>query len=357
MGITVANRVSLMTAYPNIVKEWHPSLNAFSPLDVTSHSHKRAWWKCEGGHEWEAVINNRTSNGTTCPYCSGRVPTPTSSLGYLRPDLVAEWHPTKNKVTPYDVAQYTQRAVWWKCEQGHEWKANVANRTNMGSGCPYCKGNLHTPETCLAAVYPEIASEWHPTKNDRTPHEVTKSGKYVAWWKCSVCDQEWRTSVNNRTDKNSGCPTCKTGLSSSEAEIRLWAEMVHVFGQENVRHRYRDLGFELDIFIPALRAGIEYDGLRWHQDKVEKDTKKYELARKHNIFLIRVTEIPDVPADEIIIAKKMPHHLVQKIVRTLQKIEGADRFSEHITSYLNTTGFQNYNLFKATYEALIRKRL
>ena len=347
--------MNLMASYPTIANEWHPSLNGFSPLDVTPHSHKRAWWMCEHGHEWESVINNRTSNGNCCPYCSGRLPTETSSLGFLRPDLVKEWHPIKNKVTPYEVTQFSHKSVWWRCEHGHEWKSDVANRTNMHSGCPYCAGNLHTLETCLATAYPEIASEWHPTKNDRTPQEVTKSGTYRAWWKCSICSHDWQTSINNRTDKDSGCPKCKIGLSTSAPEIRLWAEMVYVFGN-NVRNRFKDLGFELDVFIPDLQVGIEYDGFKWHKDIIHRDTKKYEIAKQHNIFLIRITEIPEVPADKVFVAKKVTLHLLKHIVGGLRNFKGADEFSTSISSYLRTKTFKNSDLFKSTYDAVRRRK-
>ena len=349
--------MNLLNTYPNIANEWHPSLNAISPLDVTPHSHKKVWWICEHGHEWESVINNRTSNGNCCPYCSGRLPTETTSLGFLRPDLVKQWHPTKNKVTPFDVTQFTHKSVWWKCEHGHEWKSDVANRTNMHSGCPYCAGNLHTPETCLAAAFPDVAKEWHPTKNDRTPQEVTKSGAYRAWWQCSICSHEWQATVNNRTNMGSSCPNCCVGLQSSAPEIRLWSEIVHVFGKENVKHRWRDLGFEIDVYIPALRAGIEYDGFTWHKDKIAQDNAKYEKIKSHNIFLIRVTEIPEALADKVFISSKMPFHLVQRIIRCLRDHDSNRLFSDYISHYLNAITFQNSDLFKMTYDNMRKRTL
>jgi len=54
----------LQTVNPSLAKEWHPSKNgSLTPRDVVSHSTKRVWWICNRGHEWEAVVNNR-SNGT-----------------------------------------------------------------------------------------------------------------------------------------------------------------------------------------------------------------------------------------------------------------------------------------------------
>jgi len=43
------------------------------------------------------------------------------NLGKLYPELVKEWHPTKNgQLTSYDVTPNSGKKVWWICNQGHE---------------------------------------------------------------------------------------------------------------------------------------------------------------------------------------------------------------------------------------------
>ena len=57
----------------------------------------------------------------------------------VNPTLAEEWHYEKNDgLTPMDVKSNSQKKVWWKCSQGHEWQAIIANR-NKGSGCPVCE--------------------------------------------------------------------------------------------------------------------------------------------------------------------------------------------------------------------------
>ena len=69
-GRRVCEDNCLQTVNPGLAKEWHPSKNgSLTPRDVVSHSTKRVWWICNRGHEWEAVVSNR-SNGTGCPYCA-----------------------------------------------------------------------------------------------------------------------------------------------------------------------------------------------------------------------------------------------------------------------------------------------
>ncbi len=66
-------------------------------------------------------------------------------------------------------------------------------------------------ERSLQAEYPEIAAEWHPTKNGALkPENFTPGEDYYAWWKCSVCGHSWQAHIYMRTGKqHTGCPECK----------------------------------------------------------------------------------------------------------------------------------------------------
>lgn len=59
----------------------------------------------------------------------------------------------------------------------------------------------------LSNTYPEIAKEWHPTKNgELSPDFVTpKSGRKV-WW-LGACGHEWQAVISHRTD-GQNCPIC-----------------------------------------------------------------------------------------------------------------------------------------------------
>ena len=57
----------------------------------------------------------------------------------------------KQKDAPDDDDKYAEyvtlrpgsgKKVWWKCPEGHEWEAVIANRTKRRSGCPFCAGNM-----------------------------------------------------------------------------------------------------------------------------------------------------------------------------------------------------------------------
>ncbi|MFX0051408.1 MAG: zinc-ribbon domain-containing protein [Candidatus Hermodarchaeota archaeon] len=92
------------------------------------------------------------------------------------PDLMKEWHPTKNNdLFPDKISYRSYKKVWWKCSKGpdHEWMTFVYSRTT-GRGCPFCAGKKLSVANSLSTLFSQIAKEWHPTKNNNlNPDQVT----------------------------------------------------------------------------------------------------------------------------------------------------------------------------------------
>lgn len=135
----VANKENcLAVSNPKLTGEWHPTKNgSLTPWDVLSGTEKKAWWLCGKGHVWQALINSR-ARGVGCPYCANKAVNWENSLATLNPSLAKEWHPTRNKgLTAKDVTKWSNKKVWWKCSDGHEWEAYISNRSR-GRGCPHC---------------------------------------------------------------------------------------------------------------------------------------------------------------------------------------------------------------------------
>lgn len=201
----------LASQRPDLAAQWHPVRNgSLTPEQVVSGAHKRVWWLCEKGHEWQAMVKSR-SNGCGCPVCSNRKLRPgENDLATTHPELVRQWHPEKNgQLTPRDLVAGTRRKVWWRCGKGHEWRAAVASRANGAAGCPVCAGKVVIPgENDLAGSAPGIAAQWHPTKNGAlTPDAVAPCSNRKVWWLCGR-GHEYQAAVGARTVNGSGCPYC-----------------------------------------------------------------------------------------------------------------------------------------------------
>ncbi len=208
---------SLLHAYPEVAAQWHVERNGERDLaQVVGGSSERVWWRCleDPIHEWRTTVRQRTQRGTGCPACSGKMVTPATSLRACAPHLVVEWDKDKNEITPDDVTRGSNRVVWWRCKKGpdHVWDAPVVARAVAGGGCPFCRGLRVSVTNSLVTLHPEVAAEWHPTKNgDLTPADITASSSKQVWWLCPVADDHvWPAPPNNRTSSwhASGCPCC-----------------------------------------------------------------------------------------------------------------------------------------------------
>ena len=140
----------------------------------------------------------------------GMTPQPDNSLAVASPQLAAEWNQERNApLSLQDVKTTSRLRVWWRCAEGHEWDAVVKHRRDSGSGCPFCSGNRVGYGDDLASKFPEIAAEWHPSRNgSMTASDVRPRSNKRAWWICSS-GHVWEAVIANRTNAaRSGCPFC-----------------------------------------------------------------------------------------------------------------------------------------------------
>lgn len=133
------------------------------------------------------------------------------NLKQTHPQLVLEWDYEKNTdVTPEKVTYGSDEKIWWKCAKGHSYKARIGNRVFGGTGCPYCSNNkILQGYNDLQTTDPELAKEWHPTKNGALkPSDVFKGGKYKYWWICREGHSFQKRLYEKKLGK--GCPYCSS---------------------------------------------------------------------------------------------------------------------------------------------------
>ena len=210
-----SSETDFATTHPEIAKQWDYSMNGeLKPEMVSSDSSRKVWWRCSipSHPSWRTAVHLRlkVKGGSKCPVCANRkILSGVNDLKTLRPDLAAEWHPSRNEaVTPRHVGVGTNKRVWWKCRDGHEWKAKIANLCE-GHGCPFCAGvKMSVGQTDLLTLRPEVAADWHPSKNgDKKPESYAQSSGAVVWWKCNE-GHEYRRTIRNQA-RSKGCPFCR----------------------------------------------------------------------------------------------------------------------------------------------------
>jgi very-short-patch-repair endonuclease len=337
---------------PELAKEWHPSKNGnLTPYDVINGSNKKVWWKCNKGidHEWIASINGRII-GDGCSVCQGFTVVKSNCLATTYPKLAKEWHPTKNgSLTPFDVMPKTNKKVWWKCNKGddHEWLTSVNHRSSRGDSCLVCSGRKIVLSNCLATLNPELAKEWHPTKNGKlSPFDVTKNTYKRIWWKCDKgVDHEWLTFIYVRVN-GSGCPYC-TLTPQSKQELTITFELINFFKINPRGFKTRVLGkiWTIDIYIPEFKLGIEFDGSYWHKDKRALDKLKTKKLEDDGFTIMRVREEPLIAITDIDVISKIPFNAKQVTNGILEHILEVYKIDERktrkIINYLLKESIQN----------------
>ena len=209
----------IQTTDPSIASEWHPTKNDhLKPTMVTRGSDKKVWWYSHG-HEWKSVVSSRTFSKQGCAICSGdQVQVGVNDLETTHPQFARMWSQSKNgKTTAKEVTAGSKKRFWWFGECGHTWLADV-NHITSGRGCAICRGlQIEVGVNDLASQLPNLAAQWHPTKNGTlTPQQVTVSSGRKVWWLCDV-GHEWRIGVSGRQYGRIGCPSCASfGFSPSK---------------------------------------------------------------------------------------------------------------------------------------------
>lgn len=220
----------LATTHPEAAAHWHPTKNGdLTPEMVTYGSNQMVWWLYPyddpntGKHfdfEWSSTVAAKVGSKYGCPYLTNdAVWVGFNDLATTHPEVAAQWHPTKNgNLTPEMVTAGSNQLAWWFLSYTDpstgkvyyfEWVRTVTLKVRSLNDCPYTAGHaVWTGYNDLQSCFPDIAEQWSEKNRFLKPDKIYKFSKMKAWWKCPVCESEWRTSINSRTIRGTGCPKC-----------------------------------------------------------------------------------------------------------------------------------------------------
>ena len=167
-----------------------------------------------------------------------------------------------------------------------------------GKGCPQCAGNVRYDKD----TFVDKAKIIHNDRYDYSKVEYVNAHTKV----CIICPEHgefWQTP-NNHLNGN-GCPLCKNRKIGNvlrdtvEDFIEKSNELNEITNCLKVllpQQRNREIlrNREIDIYIPLLKLGIEYNGLHWHSERLGKG-KNYHLDKlnkcnEQGIRLIQIFE-------------------------------------------------------------------
>lgn len=130
---------------------------------------------------------------------------------------------------------------------------------------------------------------------------------------------EFWQNVGNHFAQRQGCPSCGTSRSLGEVAVAEYLAGLGVAVE--TRNRRLLAPFEVDIYLPEFKVGVEYNGVYWHADDLGRRgtmRNKWELANAAGIRLIQIFD------DEWITRRPAVEGLLRSAVRKAGSI-GARR--------------------------------
>ena len=214
---------------PDVARQLDPELNGgLCAEGLHAHAGAMVWWRGPCGHVWRERVSMRSMRvDDSCPYCKNRkLLRGFNDLATAYPELVAEWDFERNgDLRPTDVIASSNKRVWWKCGEGHEWSGLVANRARRGKadpGCPYCSGRkVLAGFNDLAATHPGIAAMWHPRMNRRLKPAGVQAVSRKPAWRRGECGHVYQMAVRDGVRAKPGCCPYCSGRKRPERPIRL----------------------------------------------------------------------------------------------------------------------------------------
>ena len=241
-----------------------------------------------------------------------------------RENILQEWDSVKNyPLTPDSVCYGTAKKVWWIGKCGHSYSASINKRTSDNTSCPYCSSShakLLKGFNDLETTNPELLKYWNYNKNKELLPSMVMKGQHIKVWWTGDCGHEWNASIYHRV-QGRGCPVCRSESQTSFQEQAIYYYLSQIFYDVENRNKVILKGKELDIYIPSIKVGIEYDGVHWHQDK-KKDEIKNILCINAGITLYRIREngCPELtsnPNVHIIFCKDSSNSSVELAIKEL----------------------------------------
>lgn len=268
---------SVEKGYPEVLPYWDYELNKIKPSKVKKSTEEKYWFRCDKGHTFcsrpykvsYAIRKGSSSKG--CPYCGGKKVALENSFAGRSPDKLKYWDYSKNNVSPDKIAFYTEELYWFRCDKGHSYLSKPHSvAMSKGSGCRICTGrevlegynDLLTTDTDLVAKY------WDSELSGIFPSEVTRQSVKLANWKCVKCGNSYEQRIDSRVNSVGLCPDCADALSSSKGEKDLLS-FIESFGF-NIKSNAYIGKYNYDIIIEDLKIVIEYNGIYYHSDAIDR---------------------------------------------------------------------------------------
>jgi hypothetical protein len=254
-------------------------VNAKTPVCITCDVHNEDFYQLPSKH----------IAGQGCPKCKGaklRLAFVSSKEVFVSKAELK--HPGLNT---YDLVEYVNSKTKVKilCLNHNTYYLKTPEKHLSGQGCPSCA--IESTPQCVSRPLPltlELAYALGLNNIDYSKvTEVTCKDKVVLT--CSI-HGDFLTTMDNHLNAGSSCPKCSHIVSKAQISLFKYIQSIKPDAVENKKLLDNT---ELDVFIPSLNLGFEYNGLYWHgEGKKDKGyhLRKTNQAESEGIRLVHIWE-------------------------------------------------------------------
>ena len=232
------------------------------------------------GEFWQRPSDHLSGKG--CPKCNGG--TKDTTEDFINKSVAIHGHKYIYNNVRY-INSHTDVSI--TCPIHGEFLQKPNNHVN-GNGCPKCRTvQMKSLLSGSNNEFVEKASRIHNNKYNYSRFNYINARTES----CIICPKhaEFYQTPDSHLHGH-GCPKCANLISACETEIaNIFKDFEIELGNRKILN-----GKEIDLYIPSLRIGIEYNGLLWHSEEYGRDMN-YHLSKliecnKQGIGLIQIFE-------------------------------------------------------------------
>ena len=249
----------------------------------------------EHGTFWMTPMAHLLGQG--CPKCSGR--------GLNTSEIISKFVEKHGGKYDYSKVEYKKmhEKVCIVCpKHGEFWQ--TPSKHLLGQGCPKCAIEDRAISKNIGGK--EFIRRAKELYGDDYIYDETEYVKMTDKVKiiCKKHGEFWQRPYDHLNGH--GCPKC--GMIESRGENEIYDFVCSLLGNKNVEQSNRTVldGYEIDIYVPSLKIGIEYNGLKWHSDKFinrNYHINKTIKANEKGVRLIQIFEDEYLHSKEIVLSK------------------------------------------------------
>lgn len=278
-----------------LLEEWDWDKNILNPYATPLSSEKSAFWICNKcNYHFPQKIVKRSKGKQGCPKCAGKVIELDNSMATLVPEIYDYIDTDYNDKPPTQYHPNSHNNIHLKCPKcGYKWSSKPYV-FSAGHRCAACAGKIATEQNNLKTVYPTIADLFLEEKNGIKSTEIAPHSNKSYYFTCGICGSPRKLSVDKAVVRGVLCKKCSARYQTSFPQEAIHYYAIQYFGDE-VESRFLingDKAGEVDVYIPKLIIGIEYDSDYRHNnpEKIIADRKKDKLADDNGVLLLRLIE-------------------------------------------------------------------